>query len=211
MTEEEQLESGAAEIGVPLTADVRDRLLAFATLLRKWNRAFNLVSRNDVGRIVSRHLLDSLTLAPMLHGHRILDVGTGAGLPGMPLAILRPEDAFTLLDRSERRIRFVGQAVIELGLRNVESVVDDYASFRPKFLFDTVVSRAVAKPEVLWRRVSGLLAVGGEALFQIGARDEGSSLPNAFVVVEQVRIPSLDEPHRVMRIRHRDPSGNVHE
>ncbi len=119
-------------------------LLQFAALLRRWGAAFNLVSRRDSPRLVARHLLDSLSLAPMLRGVRVVDLGTGAGLPGVPLAIACPERSFTLIDRSERRIRFVRQAVVELGLTNVVPIAIDFDDFRADALFDTVVSRAVA-------------------------------------------------------------------
>ena len=94
----------------------------------------------------------------MLRGVRIVDLGTGAGLPGIPLAVACPERSFTLIDRSERRIRFVRQAVVELGLTNVVPIAIDFGDFRADTLFDTVVSRAVAKPAALWRAAAGLLS-----------------------------------------------------
>ena len=209
MTEADELESGALELGVGLNAAQIERLVRFATLLRRWNDAFNLVSRRDVPRIAARHLLDALSLVPMIVGRRVLDLGTGAGLPGIPLAIARPDVEFTLLDRSERRIRFVRQAKLDLSLENVDPVSADYADFRPGALFDTVVSRAVAKPAALWRDASRLLAVDGIALFQVGALERDSDLPDANVESVSVRIPGLVQLHRVLRVRRHAMTSNL--
>ena len=159
MTEADELEAGALALGVGLNPSQIESLVRFAALLRRWNNAFNLVSRRDVPRLAARHLLDALSLVPMVVGRRVLDLGTGAGLPGVPLAIARPDIEFTLLDRSERRIRFVRQATLDLGLQNVVPVSADYADFRPGSLFDTVVSRAVAKPVALWRAAAPCVAI----------------------------------------------------
>ncbi len=131
MTEADELEAGAAALGVELTAAQVGQLIQFAALLRRWSAAFNLVSRRDIPRLAARHLLDGLSLAPMLSGHRILDLGTGAGLPGVPLAIACPGLEFTLIDRSERRMRFVRQATIDLNLTNAVGISADYRRFPP--------------------------------------------------------------------------------
>lgn len=204
MTEADEIESGAAALGVALRPEQRDALAQFATLLHRWNSAFNLVSRRDIPRLVARHLLDALSLVPMLQGRRVIDLGTGAGLPGVPLAIARPDVEFTLVDRSERRIRFVRQVTIELNLKNVAPVACDYADFRAGTLFDTVVSRAVAKPAALWRIAANLLAPGGIALFQVGANERDGADLGANVESLFVRIQGLAQPHRVLRV---SPSG----
>ncbi len=201
MTEARDLEAAAAELGVLLGSAQSERLLQFATLLRRWNVAFNLVSRNDLPRLVERHLLDSLSLLPLLCGSRVLDLGTGAGLPGLPLAIACPDARFTLIDRSERRIRFVRQAAIELGLQNVDAVEADYMHFRADGEFDTVVSRAVAKPAALWRVAEPALDADGQALFQTGPNER--DVANVTAVVERlmVRVPGLARLHHVLRVR----------
>jgi 16S rRNA (guanine527-N7)-methyltransferase len=208
VTEADALESGALELGVGLTAGQIAHLVRFAALLRRWNSAFNLVSRGDVARLTERHLLDALSLVPLIVGQRVLDLGTGAGLPGIPLAIARPDLEFTLLDRSERRIRFVLQAKLDLSLSNVDPVNADYADFRPDVLFDTVVSRAVAKPAALWRDAANLLAAEGIALFQVGALGRDSDLPDANIESVSVRIPGLTQLHRVLRVRRRAVTPN---
>jgi 16S rRNA (guanine527-N7)-methyltransferase len=167
--------AGASALGVALGVDQASVLAKLAALLIRWNRTHNLISKRDEARILPRHLLDSLSLAPFLHGSRILDVGTGAGLPGIPLAVADPERSFVLLDRSERKLKFARQATIELGLDNVEIVCADVAEYRPGVLFDTVVARAVAEPIRLWRAIRHVLAPDGIGLFASG-NPEGRSL-----------------------------------
>ena len=201
MTDVEELAAGATALGVALDGVQIGRLASFAHLLRRWNSAFNLVSRRDIRRIVARHLLDSLSLSSMLHGPRVLDLGTGAGLPGVPLAIARPSLHFTLVDRRERRIRFVRQACMELELSNVDAIAADFTSFRATTPFDTVVSRAVAKPASVWRVAASLLAADGVALLQVGAA-EGTDLDvDANAHVESIRIPGIEQPQHIMTIR----------
>ncbi len=204
MTEAEELSSGAAALGVELCEKQVAALLQFAALLRRWNRAFNLVSRRDATRLIERHLLDALSLTPMLHGERVLDLGTGAGLPGVPLAIACPDLVFTLLDRSERRIRFVRQTIIELSLRNVMPVALDYADFRPDTLFDTLISRAVAKPTALWSVASNLLADDGIALFQIGIHERDAVDFDSGVQTVLFRVPGFPEPRHVLQVSRRE-------
>lgn len=203
MIESEEIESGASTLGVELQKAQREQLLQFAALLRRWGAAFNLVSRADNSRLVARHLLDALSLAPMLRGGRIVDLGTGAGLPGVPLAVACPERSFTLIDRSERRIRFVRQAVVELGLTNVEPIAIDFDDFRVDTLFDTVVSRAVAKPAALWRVAADLLSADGLALFQVGELELQPTDVEAEIESASVRVPGLSRTHYVLRMKRR--------
>jgi 16S rRNA (guanine527-N7)-methyltransferase len=208
VTASDELESGATALGVELQPAQVERLLQFAALLRRWNGAFNLVSRRDAPRLVARHLLDALSLAPMLQGARVLDLGTGAGLPGVPLAIANPDKAFTLIDRSERRIRFVRQATIDLGLSNVTPIAADFADFRADGLFDTVVSRAVAKPAALWRVAADLLAPGGIVLFQVGESELQIANLEADARSLSIRIPGLTQLHHVLRMSRRSTAPN---
>lgn len=208
MTVASQIGAGAAAMGVDLSDDQVSALAKLAGLLIRWNGIHNLISRRDVPRIVPRHMLDSLSFQPHLRGMRTLDVGSGAGLPGVPLAVAEPERSFVLLDRSDRKLRFARQAVIELGLRNVETVCGEIEEFRPAALFDTVVARAVGKPLGLWRAIQPVLAPGGVAL--IASRDPagGGSMADeagyeaaAEVAIDSIRvdIPGLDAPHWIVR------------
>jgi 16S rRNA (guanine527-N7)-methyltransferase len=202
VTEVRELAAGAVALGVSLDSDQLEKLLKFAALLARWNRAFNLVSRLDMGRLVSRHLLDSLSIAPYLRGPRVADLGSGAGLPGLPLAVVRPELSFTLVDRNQRRMRFVRQAKFELGLTNIDVVAVEFARFRPSVLFDTVVSRAVATPAMLWRATAPLLAPGGQALFLVGANADADCMATGAATAERIdiRVPGLSRPHQLLRL-----------
>jgi 16S rRNA (guanine527-N7)-methyltransferase len=177
--------------------------MRYAALLRRWNAAFNLISRRDTARLIPRHLLDSLSLAPYLIGTHVLDLGTGAGLPGIPLAIACPSLHFTLIDRRARRIRFVQQVAGELALGNVDPVVADFNEFRPPRLFDTVVSRAVSAPSELWAVAAPLLGPNGQALLQAGATADEPATDRVSVERIDVRIPGLASSHRLLRITRR--------
>jgi 16S rRNA (guanine527-N7)-methyltransferase len=203
VTESDALSAGARQLGISLVPQASDRLIRFAALLRRWNAAFNLVSRRDMSRLVPRHLLDALSLQPYLRGTRVLDLGTGAGLPGLPLAIVCPALQFTLVDRTARRIRFVQQVVAELALHNVEAIVADFDEFRPTALFDTVVSRAVAAPPQLWESAARLLGPDGQALLQIGASALELATDSVNVERFELRIPGLASSHQLLRITRR--------
>lgn len=153
------LAGGGPALGPPQL----DALAAFEVLLRRWGRRYNLVSRRDLDRLRQRHMEDSLALAPWCAGS-LVDVGSGAGLPGVPLAIARPQLAVTLLERSERKCAFLRHVVIELGLKNVAIEQADARRFRPPAGFRTGVARAVAPPTAAWRLLRPLLAGGGTAL-----------------------------------------------
>jgi 16S rRNA (guanine527-N7)-methyltransferase len=144
MTLEQRLHHGITELGLVLSPDADSKLLEFLRLLAKWNRTYNLTAVRDPEQMVTRHLLDSLAVLTYLQGPRVLDVGTGAGLPGVPLAVARPDLAFTLLDANAKKTRFVTQAVGELRLKNVEVVQARAENYRPSQKFDTLVSRAFA-------------------------------------------------------------------
>ena len=154
-----------------------DALEHYERLIGRWNARANLVSRRDLGRLRDRHVLDSLSLLPWWRG-RLADVGSGAGFPGVPMAIARPESPVTLVERSERKARFLQHVIIELALRNVELIEADVghplAGSPAERVFDTVVARAVAPPAATWRLVRGLLAPAGVALLQSGEPLEAS-------------------------------------
>jgi 16S rRNA (guanine527-N7)-methyltransferase len=147
------LAQGAAELGADLTEQQSSLLLQFLTLLNKWNKAFNLTAVRDPKEMLSRHLLDSLSLLPVLRNKRlktasstftVLDVGTGPGLPGIPLAICMPDTKFVLLDSNGKKTRFVFQACVELGLKNVEVQTTRIENYQSSNQLDIVVSRAFA-------------------------------------------------------------------
>ncbi len=186
---------GCAAMHVGLDDEAVARLAAFVGLLDKWNRVYNLTAVRDLHDMVTRHILDSLALLPFLHGRRLLDVGTGAGLPGLVLAIARPDLSVTLLDASAKKLRFVRQAAAELGLDRVEIVQARMQEYRPGRSFDMVVSRAVASLKDLYLQTRHLLSPGGRMLFmkgtvpeaEIAALDPAWGRPH----IEPLHIPGL--------------------
>ncbi|MCP4284405.1 MAG: 16S rRNA (guanine(527)-N(7))-methyltransferase RsmG [Gammaproteobacteria bacterium] len=152
-----------------LNAQQQERLLDYLSLLNRWNKIYNLTAVRDPNEVVSRQLLDSLSILPLLSGHDILDVGTGPGLPGIPLAIARPDLCLTLLDSNSKKSRFVVQAKIELQLGNLTVARGRVEKFAPDTLFDMVLSRAFASLPDMLALSSHLVAAGGCVLAMKGA------------------------------------------
>ena len=145
MNSEKELRLGSAQLGVLLSAEMCIKLLDYLVLLGKWNKVYNLTAIRDPQRMVSHHLLDSLAVMPHLWAGRWLDVGCGAGLPGLVLAIAQPDWQFTLLDSNSKKTGFVQQAVIELGLHNVSVQCARVEEWQPAKKFDGIISRAFAE------------------------------------------------------------------
>jgi len=175
---EEQLCSGLVEMKLSAGPQQQRRLLDYLALLEKWNKAFNLTAVRDPGKMVSRQLLDSLSIRAFLKGERVLDVGSGAGLPGIPLSILNPGRSFTLLDTNSKKTRFLRQAKLELQLDNIDIVQARVEQFRPVQGFDVITSRAFASLPDMLALTRHLLAPGGYWLAMKGAvpMDELESL-----------------------------------
>jgi 16S rRNA (guanine527-N7)-methyltransferase len=197
-----RLAAGLAVMGIPALPEQRAMLLAFLALMQKWNRTYNLTAIRDPSTAVDLHLLDSLTVWPYLHGHRVLDVGTGAGLPGVPLALMSPERAFALLDSNAKKTRFVQQAVIELGLKNVDVVTARVEQYRPESGFDTVLARAYAGLQDILADTAGLLAPHGKLLAQKGQvpAEEIESIKHHTVRVHRLAIPRVKAERHLIEI-----------
>jgi len=142
----QQIQQGSQELGLELSDDQLSRLQTYVELLDKWNKVYNLSAIRDPNEMVSRHIIDSLTILPYLTGDSLLDVGTGAGLPGIPIAIMHPEIAVTLLDTNSKKTRFLQQAKAELGLTNV-TVVHARVEEAELAKFAMVTARAFASIE----------------------------------------------------------------
>jgi len=143
MTLKTALQNSAQALNIALTDTQSDHLLQYLHLLHKWNQAYNLTAVRDINEMLDRHIIDSLTVLPYLHGHRHCDVGTGAGLPGVPLAIMRPEDEFILVDSNGKKTRFLTQVIYELQLQNITIVNQRIETYQHE-PFDTIMSRAFA-------------------------------------------------------------------
>jgi 16S rRNA (guanine527-N7)-methyltransferase len=151
-----------------LSHETEEKLWAYLELLRKWNRVYNLTSIRDLKESVLLHILDSLSIQPYLHGDYLLDVGTGAGLPGIPLALTNPDKHFVLLDSSGKKTRFLSQAMYELELKNVEVVQARAEDFKAEKKFDSILSRAFANIQVMLESTQHLLAEHGQFLAMKG-------------------------------------------
>lgn len=145
MTPAESLARGLEALGVQLPADASRKLLAYVDLLAKWNRTYNLTAIREPERMVSHHLIDSLSVLPFLRHGSLVDVGSGGGLPGLPIAIAQPERAVTLNDSNQKKGAFMQQAVIELGLENVDVQIGRAEEWHPAERFDGAISRAFAE------------------------------------------------------------------
>jgi 16S rRNA (guanine527-N7)-methyltransferase len=139
-----QLQAGAAALGVPLDAAQLAQCERLVAELLRWNKAYNLTSITEPAGVLTHHLLDSLSAQPDLMGTTVADVGTGAGFPGLPLAIVNPERQFTLIDAVDKKLRFIDHAARELGLANVRTLHARVEQTRPASAFDTVITRAFA-------------------------------------------------------------------
>ena len=200
------LVAGLATLGQP--AHLRDPLLAFLHLLEKWNAAYNLTAVREPEKMVTHHLLDSLAVIPHLRGPRIIDVGAGAGIPGIPLALACPELEFVLLDSNAKKTRFITQAIHELGLANIGVERARAEDHRPAQLFDTVISRAFASLAEMLDMTQHLGAPHGVFVAMKGnyPHDELTAIPPSFRVdgVEPVLVPELNAQRHVVLIRKAD-------
>ncbi len=156
-----QLDQGLLSMGFDLDVTQRDRLIDYLVLLDRWNGAYNLTAIRDPGEMVSRQLLDSLSILPLLPRGTIVDVGSGAGLPGIPLAIAHQNSSFTLLDANGKKARFLAQCKLSLGLDNVRIVHSRVEAHTPSPGYDAVVSRAFASMYKLLQLTSHLVGRGG--------------------------------------------------
>ncbi|HAT7515476.1 TPA: 16S rRNA (guanine(527)-N(7))-methyltransferase RsmG [Kluyvera ascorbata] len=191
------------EAGISLSDHQKNQLVAYVDMLHKWNKAYNLTSVRDPNEMLVRHILDSIVVAPSLEGERFIDVGTGPGLPGIPLSIVRPDAHFTLLDSLGKRVRFLRQVQHELALTNitpVQSRVEDFPAEPP---FDVVISRAFAS---LTDMVTWCHHLPGEAgrFYALKGQlpeEEIAQLPAPFSVASVVplKVPQLEgERHLVI-------------
>jgi len=198
----ELLRAGLARLpGPPLDGQRADVLLRYLDLLQRWNRSYNLTAISDPRAMVTHHLLDSLSVSPWVPEGRLLDAGTGAGLPGVPLAVARPELRVTLLDSAGKKIRFLNQVRRELGLENIEPVQARLETWQPLQPFSAVISRAFAS---LAAFAQAARAMAGEAvLLAMKGRypaAELAGLPDWVSVrsVEKLEVPGLQEDRHLV-------------
>ncbi|MFH0935062.1 MAG: 16S rRNA (guanine(527)-N(7))-methyltransferase RsmG [Pseudomonadota bacterium] len=195
MSLDKELAAGIAAMSLAVTPEQQEKLLQYLALLHKWNKVYNLTAVRDPEQMVSHHLLDSLAVLPHLWPQRWLDVGCGGGLPGIVLAVMRPEWSFTLLDSNSKKTGFVQQAVIELGLRNVEVCCERVEQWRPVEKFDGIISRAFADVSDFVSLTRHLLAEGGRWAAMKGVPEqELQRLPDGIEVEKVITlcVPELE-------------------
>ena len=202
-----QLLNGAAQMNVPLTEAQANKLLDYLDLLQKWNKAYNLTAVRDRSAMLTQHLLDSLAIVPHLPPGDLLDVGSGGGLPGIPLAILQPERSITLIDTVGKKVAFLKQAAMTLGLKNLHAVSDRIESWAPSAShaggFALITARAYATLATLVGQTRRLLAENGAwyAMKGVFPDAEMAELPPDVVVkaVIPLQVPDLGaERHLVV-------------
>lgn len=200
----EALAAGCEQLGLALSPAQLEALSDYLALLVKWNRAYNLTAVRDPMDMVRKHLLDSLAIAPGVTGKRLIDVGTGAGLPGIPLAILFPEREFHLLDSNSKKTRFLFQVKTTLGLATMAVHHARVEAYRPEPLFDAVLSRAFASLEDMVAGCAHLLAPGGRFLAMKGAYPEEELAAVAGVCdilsVKRIEVPGLAEQRHLVEM-----------
>jgi 16S rRNA (guanine527-N7)-methyltransferase len=207
-SEAELLIEGARELRVPLRSEQIAALLKLVDELESANAHFNLTAIRDRPGMLRKHVLDSLSAQAFLGGTRIADIGTGAGFPGLPLAVASPDRRFVLIEATGKKARFVERTRALLALRNVEVVNARAEGYRPLGLFDTVIARALASLADFVAYAGHLCAPGGRLLAMKGKRpdEELGALPKAFrvVAVHKLKIPGLDDERHIVEL---SPAG----
>lgn len=209
---EGRVRAGLQSLDVDPARGVSAALTHFLLLLEKWNNAFNLTAVRDPREMVARHVLDSLTARPFLRGVSVLDVGTGAGLPGIPLALTEPERQFFLLDSGGKKTRFVRHAIGELGLANIEVVQARVEAYVPAEPFDTVICRAFASLREFVDRCGALAAGDGRLIAMKGRApdEEVANLPADWDVAElaPLTVPGLAGERHLVVLARKTPTRN---
>lgn len=196
------LQQGLESLEIKSDTDQLKKLLAFIQLIEKWNKTYNLTAvrnREDMARL---HILDSLTVLPFIEGNRVADIGTGAGLPGIPLAIFLPDVKFILVDSNSKKTRFVQQAILELKLKNVSVQHSRVENFQPDILFSTVTMRAFASLQDIMDLTKHLIAPSGILLAMKGQQPDIAEI-NALTTphsIIQLTVPEVEAERCLIRI-----------
>jgi len=206
------IKAGLAELGLAVSVDAIDSLLDYLELLSRWNSVYNLTAVRELQQMVAHHVLDSLAVAHLIRGTRLADIGSGAGLPGIPLAIVAPERAVTLIDANGKKTRFLREAVRTLRLSNVR--VDAVRVETAKGEYDTVTARAFSALDQMLRLAGHLLAPDGVLIALKGQlhKDEILALPAGFSIADIVplRVPGLAAARHAVIIARSPAASRVH-
>ncbi|MEM8662117.1 MAG: 16S rRNA (guanine(527)-N(7))-methyltransferase RsmG [Pseudomonadota bacterium] len=207
------LRSGCSTLGINLTSQQETALLNYLELLDKWNRTYNLSAVRDIEQMVVRHILDSIAVAEHVSGSRVADVGTGAGLPGVPLAIVKPQVQFSLLDSNGKKTRFLFQVKRALGLDNMHVHKQRVQDFQPAEPVDAITSRAFASLSDMVAACGHMLASKGRFLAMKGSYPEQElavlSSRYRVLAVHSLAVPGLDEQRHLVEIAARNEGKDV--
>ena len=200
-----ELSESLSHLSFEVTESQCEKLIDFVMMMHKWNKAYNLTSVRDPQQMLVRHIFDSIVIAPHLDKQHYIDVGTGPGLPGIPLAIIHPDKNFVLLDSLGKRVRFMKQAAFELGLKNIEPVQSRVEAYSSSIRLDGVLSRAFASLKDMLHWCQHLVDSEGEFLALKGQfpTNEVEQLPEGFVLTESIvlSVPNLDGERHLLKIR----------
>lgn len=192
----ETLLKGLAELKLDLSDQQVEQLLAYLALLVKWNKAYNLTAIREPDKMLTHHLLDSMAIAPYIEGNHILDVGSGAGLPGIPMAITYPEKQFTLLDSNGKKTRFIQQVKMELGLDNLHVAKTRVEELESNSGFDLITSRAFADLSLMVKLTKHLLSPSGRMAAMKGPKAEQELVPIkdqvTDLIIHKLKVPMLE-------------------
>ena len=201
---QQMLEVGIEKLSLKISAPQVSQLLFYLEILHKWNNAYNLTSVRDRDQMVVTHILDSLSIAPLIEGKSLLDAGTGAGLPGIPLAILYPDRHFTLLDSNGKKIRFIFQVKNQLSLKNLTEVQCRLEDYKPKVLFDAITSRALSSLSDMAQKTKHLLKKEGKIYAMKGClpQQELSMLSKHYKVIgsHKLLVPGIKSDRHLIEI-----------
>jgi len=201
----QQLQKMLAQTDLEVSDFQQNQLVQLVELLDKWNKAYNLTSVRDPNQMLVKHIMDSIVVSPYLKGQRLIDVGTGPGLPGLPLAILNPDKKFVLLDSLGKRLRFIRQAVLALGLTNVEFVQSRVEEYQPVEKFDVVLSRAFASLQDMLFWCKHLPNENGHFLALKGQFPEQdiAQLDKQFEFIESIalHVPNLEGERCLVKVK----------
>lgn len=196
-----ELQAGLKQLGLSLPASTQELLLEFLKFLQKWNTIYNLTAHRELEQMLIYHVLDSLAISPYITGKRILDVGTGAGFPGIPLALLFPEKSFVLMDSAIKKTTFLLQAVATFKISNITVVHSRVESYKDKQGFDTIVTRAWGKIKDMIDQTRQVMRKKGRWLLMKGKypKEELKAIYRPFVV-HRLRVPYLHAKRHVIII-----------
>lgn len=208
----QQFTTLANKLDFAVSQTQQQKLIEFVLLLHKWNKAYNLSSVREPDQMLVKHIFDSIVVAPHLSGTKFADVGTGPGLPGIPLAIMQPQSSFTLIDSLGKRIRFIKQVVHELQLDNVHAIQARVENVNDQGVFDGVLSRAFASISDMLQWCEHLVDHNGEFLALKGQlhQQELTNIPEHFTLVQSIPllIPSLNGERHLVKIKKESPSSS---